>query len=88
MADEAIFMSMETFLRQRVRKAVAFNAFGSVAALVFGIVVCVITFWILYAIIWYAFNGMLPHTHQTRMIICGIVLVILFMETPELIANT
>ena len=76
-------MNMETFLRQRVRGAIAFNAFGSVAALIMGIMVCALTFWVLYAVIWWAFDGMLPHTHKTRMIICSVVLVILFIENAR-----
>lgn len=70
---------METFLCRRVRSAIALNAFGSFAALVIGIVVCVITFWLIYGAIWMGFDSMLPHTHQTRMIISGIGMVILFI---------
>ncbi len=70
---------METFLRQRVRGAIGFSAFGSVAALLLGIVVSAITFWLIYVAMFMGFQWCFPHTHQTRMIVSGVGLAILFI---------
>lgn len=72
-------MNMETFLRRRVRRAIGFQDFGSVAALVLGIVVCVVSFWLIYGALWLGFQWCLPHTHGTRMILAGVWVALLFV---------
>jgi hypothetical protein len=79
MAEGTDFLNLETFLRRRVRGSVAFNVFGSVAALLLGIVVSILTFWLIYGAIWMGFDWLLPQTHRTRLIISGIGLGILFI---------
>jgi len=72
-------MNMENFLRRRVRVAIGFKAFGAIAALFLGIVVCIITYWLIYAALWWGFQWCLPHSDQTRRILAGVWMVILFI---------
>ena len=72
-------MSAETFLRRRVRNAAILNALGSVVALVAGSVAVVLTFWAVYGAIYFGFQWLVPHSHQTRLLVAAAFVVLLFI---------
>jgi hypothetical protein len=72
-------VTIEAFLRNRIRSAIALDVFGSVAAFVGGLLALVITFWLAYGALYFGFQWLLPHTHQTRLLISGAFLILLFI---------
>lgn len=71
-----------SFIKWLGQKARALSNQGMVLALVclvLGAIVLFLTFWIVYAVIWLAFDWLVPHTHGVRLVLTAGVVILLFV---------
>jgi hypothetical protein len=66
-------------LLKKTRSDAALSLLGAIGLFILGVFVVFVTFWIVYAIVWFGFNWCLPHSHDTRLWISAIVIVLLFI---------
>jgi len=62
-----------------VRKEIALKIVGGVLVILLGLAVLTATFWIVYAAIWLGFRWLLPHSHEVRLLVSSVVVVLLFI---------
>ncbi len=83
--------SIENWLRRKQRRCVVSNYLLAVVALLAGVVVLFLTFWLTYAIIWVGWAGVsaatelilsktLPLGHEWRLGLSGVFIVLLFLQ--------
>lgn len=71
--------SFENWLRQKGRRESLLYLLGAVGLVLLGAFVVYVTFWIVYAIVWFGFDALIPHSHSTRLIVSAVVLILLFV---------
>lgn len=67
------------FLRKKIGASVWLHLLGAAGLLPLSALVLFATFWFVYAVIWFGFDWLFPHSHATRLWISGLILVLLFI---------
>ncbi len=72
-------LEIQSWLKQKRAGSLFGSLLGSLAVALLAAAVLFVTFWVIYAVVWLGFNWFLPHSHATRLIISGVILVLLFI---------
>lgn len=70
---------VESWLAGRVVSGSLWAVVSALVAFLSGVFVCLITYWLIYFIILMSVHWCLPHTHRTRLIAAGMVMLLLFV---------
>ena len=70
---------IEPWLLRRSRRDCLLACAAGLLAAIAGLLVCLLTYWASYCVIWLSVNWLFPHSHETRLIAAGAVMLLLFI---------
>lgn len=72
--------AIETWLRRKARMYWWLHIAGSGVVFVLGLMFLFLTFWAVYLVLLFAFNWLLPHSHDTRVWISVVIVAVVFVS--------
>jgi hypothetical protein len=71
--------AIESWLRKKQISVAAGNGFLGIGVFVLAAFVLFVTFWVIYVVVYLALGWVLPHSHEVRLLLSGVGLVLLFI---------